>query len=186
MLMSNAIALIELSSIALGYAVEDAMLDAANIKILLARTICSGKYLVVVGGTVADVNSALEAGINAAPGAVIDHIVIPNIHESVFSALSSSAQLEAGDIGALGVVETFSAVTAIEAGDAAAKAANIILFRIHVAMAIGGKGFIMVTGDVAAVQAAVEAAAQLATDHGLLVAKCVIPRPNRELFHEYI
>jgi len=88
--MSKAIGMIELSSIALGYEIQDAMLKAANCQLLLARTICSGKYMVVVGGEVADVQSSVEAGMSAAREALIDHLVIPNVHESLFPALSSS------------------------------------------------------------------------------------------------
>jgi microcompartment protein CcmL/EutN len=53
-------------------------------------------------------------------------------------------------------------------------------------MAIGGKGFLLVTGEVAAVQSAVDAAAAVAMDRGVLVAKVVIPGPRRELFSEFI
>jgi microcompartment protein CcmL/EutN len=45
----KSIGLIELSSIAAGFAVADAMLKAANIQLILSRSICSGKYMVWVG-----------------------------------------------------------------------------------------------------------------------------------------
>ena len=38
------------------------------------------------------------------------------------------------------MVETFSGTSVLAAADAAAKAARVNLFRIHVAMALGGKG----------------------------------------------
>lgn len=85
---------------------------------------------------------------------------------------------------ALGIVETFSAAAIVEAADAAAKAAAVTLFRIHLAMAIGGKGFLLMTGDVASVKAGVEAAAQVAGSEGMLVSKVVIPAPPPRLFHE--
>ena len=44
------------------------------------------------------------------------------------------------------MVETFSGVSVLAAADAAAKAARVTLFRIHVAMALGGKGFCLMTG----------------------------------------
>ena len=53
--MHNAVGIVEVSSIAMGYEVQDAMLKAANVELLVARTICSGKYLVAVGGDVAAV-----------------------------------------------------------------------------------------------------------------------------------
>ncbi len=70
-MQKNAIGLIELSSIAAGYLVADAMLKAADVELILSRTICSGKYMVLVGGDVAGVTSSVEAGQVIGEGAVI-------------------------------------------------------------------------------------------------------------------
>jgi microcompartment protein CcmL/EutN len=53
-------------------------------------------------------------------------------------------------------------------------------------MALGGKAFVTLTGDVAAVEAAVDAAAQVVGQKGLLVNKVIIPRPRPELLNEMI
>ena len=58
----NAIGIVELSSIAQGFQVQDTMLKAADVKLLVARTICSGKYMVMVGGAVDEVRSSVDAG----------------------------------------------------------------------------------------------------------------------------
>jgi microcompartment protein CcmL/EutN len=182
----KSIGAIELSSIGIGYLIEDEMLKAASVELLIARTICSGKYLIVIGGSVSDVEAAIEAGLKGAGEAIIDQLVIPNVHPTVFPALGQSVALEADHTGALGVVETFSGVSILAASDAAAKAARITLFRIHVAMALGGKGFCLMTGSVADVRAGVQAAAEVARQRGLLVSEIVIPRPSRELFADYL
>jgi len=182
----KSIGAIEMTSVALGYQTEDAMLKAADVEILIARTICSGKYFIVFGGSVSDVKAALAAGLKAPEEAVIDHLVIPNVHEQVFCALGQSVTLAPGDVEALGVVETFSGASVIAAADAAAKAARVTLFRIHVAMALGGKGFCLMAGAIADVTAGVSAAAAEASARGLLVARTVIARPSRELLAEYI
>lgn len=184
--MPKAIGMIELSSIAMGYQVEDAMLKASNVQLLVARTICSGKFMVAVGGEVAEVQSSVEAGLSISEEAVIDSLIIPNVHDSVFPALSNTAVLKPESAQALGIVETFTVSSILEAADAAAKAAQVTLFRIHIAMAIGGKGFLLLTGDVSATRAAVEAAAAIAKQRGVLVHQIVIPGPRPELFGEYI
>ncbi|MGB9692128.1 MAG: BMC domain-containing protein [Candidatus Sumerlaeaceae bacterium] len=184
--MTDAIGMVECSSIAMGFEVEDAMLKAAEVQLLVARTICSGKFLVAVGGRVADVQSSVRAGVAAASEGIIDHIVIPNIHPSVLPAITGSVELKPEEARALGIIETFSAASAVEAADAAVKAGSVTLFRIHLAMALGGKGFVLVTGDVAGCRAAVEAGAEVAAEHGLLVNRVVIPGPRRELFREFI
>jgi microcompartment protein CcmL/EutN len=186
MATAKSIGAIELSSIGIGYQIEDDMLKAAAVDLLIARTICSGKYLIVIGGTVSDVEAAMQAGLAAAPDSIIDHMVIPNVHESVFPALGQSVTLNHDHEGALGVVETFSGVSVLAAADAAAKAARVTLFRIHVAMALGGKGLLLMTGTVADVRAGVQAAADEVRQRGLLVSEVVIPRPGRELFGDYL
>ena len=183
---SKAIGAIELSSIGIGYQIEDEMLKAASVELLIARTICSGKYLIVVGGGVSDVEAAVQTGLTAAEEAIIDHLVIPNVHPAVFPALGQSVELKEDEIGALGILETFSGVSVIAAADAAAKAARVTLFRINVAMALGGKGLCLMTGTVADVRAGIQVAAEEARRRGLLVSEIVIPRPSRELFGDYL
>ena len=84
------------------------------------------------------------------------------------------------------MLETFSGTSVLAAADAAAKAANVTIFRIHVAMALGGKGLCLMTGTVADVRAGMQAAADAAPRRGLLVSEFVIPGPSKELFAEYI
>ena len=80
---------------------------------------------------------------------------------------------------ALGLVETLGFVGAVEAGDAALKAARVELKGYE--LATGGLVTVEIVGDVGAVQAAVEAGATAASKVGQLVSKHVIPRPHEEL-----
>jgi microcompartment protein CcmL/EutN len=182
----KAIGAIELSSIGIGYQIEDEMLKAASVDLLIARTICSGKYLIVLGGGVSDVEAAIQAGLAGAGEAIIDHVMIPNVHPAVFPALGQSVALGPEESGALGVIETFSGVSVLAAADAAAKAARVTLLRIHVAMALGGKGLCLMTGTIADVRQGVQVAAAEVRRRGLLVSEIVIPRPSRELFSDYL
>ena len=63
---------------------------------------------------------------------------------------------------------------------------DVKLFRIHVAMALGGKGFCLMTGSLSDVKAGVSTAAEEVRKRGLLVSDVVIPQPSRELFSEYV
>lgn len=177
---------IELSSIGVGYQTQDALMKAASVTLLLARTICSGKYLIVFSGMVGDVESAMETALKIGGVSVIDHLTVANVCEAVFPAMAQSVVLSPEEIGALGVIETFSAVSAIIAADVAGKAANVTLFRLSLAMAMGGKGLLLFTGELASVQAAHDAAVEELKDSGLLASAVVLPRPERELFTDYI
>jgi len=192
--MIEAVGIIELTSIGIGIVAQDAMLKAGDVRVLLARTLCSGKYIVAVTGKVAEVTAAVDKGVAAIPAGLIDHCVIPKIHLAVFKALGQAVELhvpvsDAGDRmtpKALGVVETFSGASVLEAADVAAKAAQVTLIRLHLAMALGGKGYVMMTGSVMDVQAAVDAAAEIVRKKGLLVSAVTIPGPSRELLAEYL
>jgi microcompartment protein CcmL/EutN len=180
----NSIGLIELSGIAAGFQASDAMLKASDVQMILSRSICSGKYMVMVRGDVAAVEAAVSAGTGAGTFSVIDSFVIPNLDESIFPAIGGSTKVDALD--ALGIVESFSVAALIEGADAAVKTANVQLIEIRLAMALGGKAFVTLTGDVAAVQAAVDAGAQVVARKGMLVNKVVIPHPRPELLAEML
>jgi microcompartment protein CcmL/EutN len=180
----NSIGLIELTSIAAGFQAADAMLKASDVEMMLSRSICSGKYMVMVRGDVAAVEAAVSSGMSGCRFAVIDSFVIPNLHEAVFPAIAGQSKVE--EMDALGIVESFSVASLIEGADAAVKAANVQLIEIRLAMALGGKAFVTMTGNVAAVQAGVDAAAQIVGQKGMLVNKVVIPHPRPELLNEMI
>ena len=180
----NSFGLIELTSIAAGYEVCDAMLKAAAVRLLLSRSICSGKYIVLVCGDVAAVTASVEAGGRVGRHSLIDSFVIPNIHESVAPAISGTNKVEVME--ALGIIESFSVASLIEAADAAVKTANVKLIEVRLAMALGGKAFVTLTGTVAAVRSAVDAGAAVVAAKGLLTNKVVIPQPRPELMQEMI
>lgn len=182
----NSIGLIETASIAAGFVAQDAMLKAAPVTSLLARTICSGKFLVAIGGDIASVQAAVEAGAKVCTGFLIEKRVISQVHESVFPAISMAVDLAPEKARALGVIETFSASSIVDVADACAKSADVTLFRIHLAMAIGGKGFVMLTGDIANVEAAVAAGSAVAAEEGILVMRSVIAAPSKELFRDWV
>ena len=180
----TAIGIVETSSIAKGFEIADRVLKTANVEMIVNRTICPGKYMVLVGGTVDAVQASIDAGIQIGAHTVVDHFVIANLHPSVFPAISGVAHLP--KLLALGVIEAFSVASVIEAADAAVKATRVELITIHLAMAIGGKGFVSLTGDVASVEAAVEAGAAVIERKGLLVEKVVIASPREEIIREFV
>jgi len=180
----NSLGLIELSSVAAGYQVADSMLKAANVDLVLARSICSGKYMVMVRGEVGAVEASVSSGRTAGNFAVIDSFIIPNLHEAVFPAIAGNTKIEA--LEALGVLESFSVASLIEGADAAVKSAAVTLIEIRLAMALGGKAFVTLTGSVSAVRSAVDAGARAISEKGLLVNKVVIPNPRPELLRDKI
>ena len=80
---------------------------------------------------------------------------------------------------ALGMVETKGLVTLIEASDAMLKAANVTMLGWDKV----GSGMVttFITGDVAAVKAAVDAGASAAGRIGEVIGVHIIPRPHDDL-----
>ncbi len=175
----HALGLIESNSIAKGIEISDAMLKTAEVTLLVAKAICPGKYIVLVGGDVAAVNQAVRAGLEVTPEVVVDSFVIPNIHPSILPAISGGTLVE--KVRAVGLIETYSVAACVEAADFAVKAASVTPIRMHLAFGIGGKSYVVLTGEVSDVQAAVDAGVVTAGEKGLLVQKVVIARPHEQL-----
>lgn len=80
---------------------------------------------------------------------------------------------------ALGLIETYGYVTAIEAADASLKAANVTLKKCEFVK--GGLVTILITGDVSAVKASVDAGEAAASRIGKVVSTTVIARTGEGL-----
>ena len=174
-MMAQAIGMIELNSIAQGMEAADGMLKTAQVELLVAKTTCPGKYIVLVTGDVAAVENSIGVGSKLAGTSLVDSFLIPNVHPAILPAITATALVP--EVQALGIIEGFSVASLIEAADAAVKAAAVDPLRLHIAFGIGGKSYVVLTGEVAAVQAAVQVGAELLATRGLLVKEIVIPRP---------
>jgi microcompartment protein CcmL/EutN len=149
-----ALGLLELESIAAGIEAGDAMVKRAPVEVLRAGTVHPGKYLVLVGGEVADVGEALEAGREVGGLAVRDVVFLASIHPDVVEGLRGRRQTAQAE--ALGVIETATVPAVIRAADAGLKGAQVRLLELHLADDLGGKGYLLFDGAVTDVEAAVE------------------------------
>ena len=149
-----ALALLELGSIAAGIEAGDAMAKRAPIEVIRAGTVHPGKYLILVGGAVADVEEALEAGREVGGSSVLDVVLIPNVRQDLVAAIRGERRAASGE--ALGVIETGTVAAILEAADAGLKGARVQLLEIRLADDLGGKGYLLFDGTVADVEAAVE------------------------------
>ncbi len=175
--MATAIGVIELGSIARGIEACDYMLKTAQVEVLRSSTVCPGKYIIIISGETSDVEASLNSGIMHGAEYVVETLLLPNVHPQLIPAVSLANPVEIR--GALGVMEFYSITSAIRAADIAAKAANVTLMEVRIGFAVGGKGFVTLTGDVASVEEAVRDAVK---ELPLLLETSVIPRPDPRLF----
>ncbi len=175
----NVIGALEFNSIAVGIEALDSMVKAALVRILKAEIICPGKYVILVTGDVASVDASLSAGKAVAPACLIDELFIPNLHEQIIPAIEGGQRLELWD--ALGLIEAFSIIAGIVAGDAAAKEAEIWIPEIRLIKEMGGKSYVKMIGRIEAVEAGLKAGAALVRARGLLCREVLIPQPHPEI-----
>ncbi|GAA0179884.1 BMC domain-containing protein [Clostridium sediminicola] len=180
----NTIGMIELNSIAKGVETADFMIKAAAVDLIVSKTICPGKYLILIAGDVGAVNSSVDAGLASGGQFIVDSLVISRVHPDLISAINQSTDV--GEVNSVGVIEYFSIATAILGADAAAKAARVKLIEVRLGIGIGGKAFVTLSGDVSAVNEAVEAGARVGKEKGMLVTKVVIPSPRKEVFYKLL
>jgi len=176
----RAIGIVETNVIARGLLTADAMVKTANVKLITATPTCPGKYLIVVQGTVASVKSSLEAANNVARETLTGSVLIPNVHPSVFPAISATTAV-GKEIDAIGMIETYSAPSAIMAADEAVKSAKILLIEIRLSRALGGKAFVVFTGEVGAVRSAIASGVNRVKDQGLVLSTALLPAPHEDV-----
>ena len=175
----SVIGVLEFSATAAGIFALDSMVKAAPVKIIDAKTICPGKFYIVVTGDVASVDAALTAGKKAGEGYIIDELFITNLHVQVIPAILGT--LETTKWESLGVLESFSIVSSIVAGDLAAKAAEVELPEIRLATGMAGKSYVKMVGTVHEVEVSMKAAKEYVSKQGLLCKDVIIPHAHPEI-----
>ena len=175
-----ALALLEFSSIAVGIQAADAMVKRAPIDVIKSGTVQPGKYLVMIGGQVADVEESLAAGRETGGDTAVDFVYLPQVHPEVVKAIAGARVPKTTD--ALGVIETTTVAAAIHSADAGIKGAEVKLVEVRLADGLGGKGIVLFSGLVADVEAAVEIGVGVLENPGLLVQQVVIPQLHSEMW----
>ena len=180
--MFKSVGVIELKSIPKGVEATDAALKSAGVEMVAAHPACPGKYEIILTGSISNVQASVEHVRSKFENYVIDSSVMGRIDEQVITALFGTQST--AKKGSLGLVETFSAATAIKAADIAVKTAKVEIFDLRVSRGMGGKGVFMLTGEVGDVTAAVEAGANYAKQSGMLSSYSVIAAPHAELWEQ--
>ncbi len=176
--MRPAVALLEFSSVAAGIQAGDAMVKRAPLQATYAGTVQPGKYLVLVGGDTASVEEAVAAGRAAGSGSLVDEVLLADVHPAVVEAVAGRLEDASGE--ALGILETASVAAVLEAADAGRKGAAVTLAELRLADGLGGKGYLLFSGPLAEVEAAVDIGAGRVAP-GQLVGRVVIPQLHPEM-----
>ena len=177
--MSKAIGMVEYKTVSAGVVAADAMVKTSEVSIIEAQTVCPGKYIVIISGDLSAVNAAVEAARTLHGLHLINSFVLGNPHESIFPAIYGATKIE--EVSARGIMETDDAPSNFGAADEAAKTAIVDLVELRVARGMCGKSYLMLTGEVAAVEAAIERAKNVVAKDGMYLDSSVIAHPDAQI-----
>ncbi len=168
-----ALALIEFTSVPVGIRAGDAMVKRAPVAVLRTGTVHNGKYLVLVGGSVASVEEAFDEGLHVGADWIIDRVFLPDVHDQVHDAALGERQTCAAD--ALGIIETATVASVLRSADAGVKGAEVGIVEIRLANDLGGHALALFAGKLEDVEAAVEIARGSSTDARFWLSDAVLP-----------
>ncbi len=175
---NEAVALVEVASIARGYVTLDQLAKRAEVTVHEARPVTPGKFIILFAGDVAPVQESLEAAREQAQSLLLDELLLPYAHVDLMAALRGKAQPAPGE--AIGIVEMSTVASTVHMADVALKATEVSVLKMHLAIGIGGKGYFNLAGELADVEAALDAVRAAARSEQVIGIE-LIPRPHPEV-----
>lgn len=182
--MSKAIGMIEFKTVSSGITAADAMVKTAQVEIVEAQTVCPGKYIAIVTGDLSAVKAAVDTAKTKYPDQLIGDFVLGNPHEDIFPAIYGTSDVK--DISALGILETYDAASVIVAADIAAKTAIVELIELRIAKGMCGKSYLLLTGEISAVEAAIEKGRAVIAESGMYLDSSVIAHPDIQMIRSIL
>jgi len=175
----GALALLEFETVASGVLASDLMVKRAPIALLRCGTVHPGRFLVLVGGSVASTEEAFEIGVKLGETerTLLGRVFLGDVHPSLHDAVLGERRELAGD--ALAVVETHSSPALLAAIDAAIKSTPVELCEVRLADDLGGHALALMSGDLTDAETALAICSERAGDQ--LLAQSLLPRLDPDL-----
>ncbi len=174
-----ALGLVETAGIAAGVGLADRMVKEAEISLLSATTICSGRYMIQITGDQAAVEAAM-AVVPDCGARIIGAFLLPQVSDDVLAALRRPAGVKLGQ--AIAVIESRTVVAGIACADAAIKAAAVSIARLVTGRGINGKSYCVLCGDLSSVEAGVGAAVDVLANN--LIDTTILAAPDQAVLRE--
>jgi len=175
----GALALLEFETVAVGILASDLMIKRAPIALLRCGTIQPGRFLILVGGSVASTEEAFMVGVQLGETkrSLAGSVFLGDVHPMLHDAVLGTRRDLAGD--ALAVVETRSSPALLAAVDAAVKSTPVILSELRLADDLGGHALALMSGDLTDAETALGICADRAGDQ--LLTRTLLPRLDPDL-----
>ena len=172
------IAVIELKSVAKGILTSDTMVKHSPLSMIRSGSVHNGKYLILIGGSVASVDEAYKKGLLTGGDSITDSLHLPDVHEIVFDAIFGKREKCKDEC--IATIETISVPSVIKAADSGIKGADVDIIEIRMADDLGGKGIVIFTGKLEEVETAANISKVVLAENNTIVDITIIPRPVGE------
>ena len=173
------IALLECQGVAAGLRLLDLILKRSPITVFEANLVEPGKYVILIGGGVAEVSAGLDALIDDQSD-LLSQLHIPMVHADIWSGLLESPH-QSASMDTLGIVETNLSAGTLVACDRALKESFVRLHTLRFGVALGGRGYFIIEGAQHDIEAALEISQSAAQPYGGIMNMKCIPRPDDDL-----
>ena len=170
---------VEFKSISRGIIVTDALLKESRISLVLATTLCPGKYLTIVEGEVASVEKAIDTADRLGGRHVFSSYVISGINTEVIDAIGGRITGLLKD--SIGIVESLNMANLINAADISLDSADVDIVEMRLGKGCGVNSFYILTGDITSIEESVKNAVKFLGSQGSLIAYKVIAGPDRDI-----
>lgn len=177
--MAQALGMIEFKTVSSGVTAADKMVKAAAIEMIEGETVCPGKYIALFRGDLSAIRAAVDTAETGDTDHLISTFVLGNPHPDIFPAIYGTTRVE--KVQALGILEGYDVASIVVAADVAAKTAAVKLIELRLAKGMCGKSYLMLTGEVAAVQAAIDRARESVGEKGMYLDSSVIAQPDAQV-----
>ena len=177
--MGDALALLEMDSVAGGLSALDTLVKHAAVRVLEANLVEPGKFLILFEGGVAEVEACHTVVLEKYRHEIISEMMLPMVHEALLAGLRGVMSYDKPDT--LGVVEGSDVATTLRAADRSLKDASIRLCGIRVCLGLAGRAYFVVSGLQHDVEAGVAVGCDVLNADGRLHRSEVIARPHDEM-----
>jgi microcompartment protein CcmL/EutN len=155
------------------------MLKRSPVEIFEANLVEPGKFVILMGGGVAEVEEGLASLIDC-QHFVLSQLHIPMVHEDIWVGLRGNT-VRPEKMDTIGVIETNLIAGAMIGCDRALKDSFVRLLDLRFGVALGGRGYFVVEGTQHDVESAIERAIAASRSYGGVLNSECIPRPSDEL-----
>ncbi len=149
--MNRSIGALEFRSISKGIEISDQIIKKANVEIIYCRTICPGKFLIIVTGDEGAVDEAIDHGKSQVARILVDSFKLHAVSPVIIDAFKNK-YVTKEIIDSIGVVETNKVCTGIVALDRVLKASDVKLIKMQLAQCISGRLVFTITGPVSSIE----------------------------------